>query len=131
MPDSTIPGLVSIASQHTVDEVVEKLKSILAAKGITLFAVVDHSGEAAEAGFIMPTTKLVLFGNPKAGTPLMLAAPSSAIDLPLKILVAQGADGQTLVSWNSPQSLGERHGIPADLLANISGIEALAKAAAV
>ncbi len=89
-------GLVSIAAAHTVDETVEKLKGILAAKSVTLFAVVDHSGEAAKAGLQMPNTKLLIFGSPKAGTPVMLAAPSIAIDLPLKILVAEDAGGQGL-----------------------------------
>jgi uncharacterized protein (DUF302 family) len=121
---------VTIASHHSVDETVEKLKGILQAKGVMVFAVVDHSGEAAKAGLAMPPTKLVIFGNPKAGTPLMLASPSTAIDLPLKILVAQDAQGKVWVSYNSPDYLAARHGLPQDLLPNIAVVGALAEKAA-
>lgn len=123
-------GIVTIASHHSVDETVEKLKGILQAKGVTVFAVVDHSGEAAKVGLAMPPTKLVIFGNPKAGTPLMLASPSTAIDLPLKILVAQDAQGKVWVSYNSPEYLAARHGLPKDLLPNIAVVGALAEKAA-
>jgi len=123
-------GIIRIPSKHSVDEVVEKLRGILQAKGVALFALIDHSGEAAKAGLPMPPTKLLIFGNPKAGTPLMLASPSSAIDLPLKILVAEDANGGIFVSYNSPAYLLDRHGIPQDLLANIAVVEALATAAA-
>ena len=127
---STPDGFASIESRNSVEAVVDKLKGILEAKGVTLFALVDHSGEAAKAGMTMPPTKLLIFGSPKAGTPLMLASPSIAIDLPLKILVWQDADGKVWVSYNEPQYLGQRHGVPADLLKNISVVEALAAAAA-
>jgi uncharacterized protein (DUF302 family) len=130
MSASADNGMVRIASKHSVDEVVEKLRGILQAKSVTLFAVVDHSGEAAKAGLPMPPTKLVIFGTPKAGTPLMLASPSCAIDLPLKILVAEDANGGTFVSYNSPAYLRDRHHLPQDLLANIAVVEALATAAA-
>lgn len=123
-------GLVSIPAAQPVDETVEKLKGILQAKGVTLFALVDHSGEAEKAGMTMPPTKLLVFGSPTAGTPLMLAAPSVAIDLPLKILVWQDPAGKVWVSYNSPQYLLERHGFPADLEKNIAAVEALAAAAA-
>ena len=123
-------GLIDIRSRHSVDETVEKLKRILQSKGVTLFALVDHSGEAAKSGMKMPPTKLLIFGNPKAGTPLMLAAPSSAIDLPLKILIWEDAQGKVWVTYNSPIYLQERHGLPAELLPNIGVIETLAKAAA-
>jgi uncharacterized protein (DUF302 family) len=113
-----------------VDETVQKLKEILQAKGVMLFAVVDHSGEAAKAGLQMPNTKLLIFGNPKAGTPVMLAAPSIAIDLPLKILVAEDGGGKAWVSYNSAQYLQERHAVPAELMKNLAVIEALAHAAA-
>ncbi|HEY4708643.1 MAG TPA: DUF302 domain-containing protein [Candidatus Acidoferrales bacterium] len=108
-----------------MDEIVEKLKGILQAKGITLFALVDHSGEAAKAGLKMPPTKLLIFGNPKGGTPLMLASPSSAIDLPLKILVAEGADEKARISYNSPAYLRQRHSLPQELIQNIAVVEAL------
>jgi uncharacterized protein (DUF302 family) len=123
-------GLFTQPSNHSVDQTVEKLKNILQAKGVTLFAVVDHSGEAARAGMKMPNTKLLIFGSPKAGTPLMLAAPSVAIDLPLKILVWEDAQGKAWVSYNSSDYLKERHGLPQELLQNIAVVEALAAKAA-
>jgi len=123
-------GLIDIASNHSVDETVQKLKGILQAKGITLFALVDHSGEAAKAGMKMRPTKLLIFGNPKGGTPVMLAAPSSAIDLPLKILVWEDIQGKVWITYNSPNYLQERHNIPPDLLPNIAVIETLAAKAA-
>jgi uncharacterized protein (DUF302 family) len=126
----TQSGLVSIAAAHSVDETVEKLKGILAAKSVTLFAVVYHSGEAAKADLKMPNTKLLIFGSPKAGTPVMLAAPSIAIDLPLKILVAEDGDGKVWISYNSAQYLAERHGVPAELMKNLAVIEVLARGAA-
>ena len=123
-------GFVSKLSQHSVEQTVENLKTILQAKSVTLFALVDHSGEAEKAGMKMPPTKLLIFGNPKAGTPLMLAAPSVAIDLPLKILVAEDSSGKTWVSYNAPAYLQERHNLPPDLLPNIGVIAALAGEAA-
>ena len=122
-------GIVSIPSNHSVDETVDRLKNILQSKEITLFAVIDHSGEAAKVGMKMPPTKLLIFGNPKSGTPLMLAAPSLALDLPLKILVAEDAQGKVWLSYNSPEYLQERHGLPATLLPNIAVIETLAATA--
>ena len=123
-------GLQSLTTTHSVDETVARLQTILAAKGIKLFALVDHSGEAASVGLTMPPTKLLIFGSPKAGTPLMLAAPSTALDLPLKILVAQSPTGETLITWNDPAYLQQRHNFPADLTANLAAATALAKAAA-
>lgn len=123
-------GIVSQPSNHSVDQTVEKLKSILQAKNVTLFALVDHSGEAEKAGMKMPPTKLLIFGSPKAGTPLMLAAPSIAIDLPLKILVAQDAQGKVWLSYNSLEYLRDRHGLPPELLQNIAVVEALVAKAA-
>jgi uncharacterized protein (DUF302 family) len=123
-------GLVTRRSMNSVEEVVAALKAILDAKAITLFAVIDHSGEAAKVGMTMPPTKLVIFGDPKAGTPLMLASPSCAIDLPLKILVAQDADGHTQLTYNSPAYLGARHGLTEELLKNIAAIEILVNKAA-
>jgi len=126
----THQGIIDRASRHSVDQTVESLTAILQSKGATLFAMVDHSGEAAKVGMTMRPTKLLIFGSPKAGTPLMLAAPSSAIDLPLKILVWQDAGGQVWVSYNSPQYLKERHGLPPELLPNIGVVETLAHEAA-
>jgi uncharacterized protein (DUF302 family) len=113
-----------------VDQTVLKLKGILEAKGVTLFALVDHSGEAEKVGMKMPPTKLLIFGSPKAGTPVMLASPSIAIDLPLKILIWEDGNGKVWVSHNSPQYLQERHNVPQELLKNISVVEALAAKAA-
>ena len=122
-------GIVKIPSRHSLDETVDKLKAILRSKGVTLFALVDHSGEAEKVGMKMPPTKLLIFGNPKGGTPLMLAAPSVAIDLPLKILVAEDSQGKVWISYNSAEYLKERHGLPQDLLQNIAVVQTLATAA--
>jgi uncharacterized protein (DUF302 family) len=123
-------GLLSLASSHSVDDTVTRLTGILAAKGVKLFAVIDHGGEAAAAGLHMPPTKVVIFGSPKGGTPLMLASPSVAIDLPLKLLVAEDGAGKVTVTWNSQEWLRERHGLPEGLLANIAVLETLARKAA-
>src|SRR6266478_9143143 len=123
-------GLIDIRSSHSGDETVEELKGNLQEKGIALFALGDHSGAAIKAGMKMRSTKLLIFGNPKAGTPVMLAAPSSAIDLPLKILIWEDAQGKVWVSYNSPVYLQERHSLPPDLLQNIGVVETLAAAVA-
>jgi uncharacterized protein (DUF302 family) len=123
-------GIIEQPSNHSVEQTVEKLKNILLSKGVTLFALVDHSGEAQKVGVKMPPTKLLIFGSPKAGTPLMLAAPSSAIDFPLKILVREDALGKVWVSYNSPAYLQQRHGLPPELLQNIAVVETLATKAA-
>jgi uncharacterized protein (DUF302 family) len=119
-------GIVDIPSNHSVDETVERVKNILQSKGITLFAVIDHSGEAEKVGMRMPPTKLLIFGNPTAGTPLMLASPSAAIDLPLNILVWQDGEGKVWLSYNSSEYLQQRHGLPKDLLQNIAVVATLA-----
>ncbi|TMD42036.1 MAG: DUF302 domain-containing protein [Chloroflexi bacterium] len=123
-------GIIDKPSHYSVDETVKRLNGILDARGLTLFALVDHSGEARRVGMTMPPTKLLIFGNPKAGTPLMLAAPSIAIDLPLKILVWQDVGGKVWVSYNSLAYLQERHGLSPELIKNIAAVEALAAAAA-
>ena len=130
MPTSNANGIVTIVSRHSVDQTVDKLQELLRTKGIKLFALVDHSGEAEKVGTRMQPTKLLIFGNPKAGTPLMLASPSIAIDLPLKILIAEDAAGAVLISYNSPDYLRERHGLPHELVPNVAAIEALAASAA-
>jgi uncharacterized protein (DUF302 family) len=123
-------GLISIPSNHSVDETVQKLRAILQSKGIILFALIDHSGQAAKAGMKMQPTKLLIFGNPKAGTPVMLAAPSSAIDLPLKILIWEDVNEKAWITYNTPAYLQERHNIPVELVGNLGVIEAMAKSAA-
>jgi uncharacterized protein (DUF302 family)/uncharacterized membrane protein YidH (DUF202 family) len=119
-------GIIDKPSAHSVDQTVEKLENILQSKGVTLFALVDHSGEAEKAGMKMRPTKLLIFGSPKAGTPLMLAAPSIAIDLPLKVLVWEDNQGKVWVSYNSSEYLKDRHGLPEELLQNIAVVETLA-----
>jgi uncharacterized protein (DUF302 family) len=114
-------GLVRIASRYSVEETVQRLRAAFAAKGLEVFAVVDHSGEAGKVGLKMRPTKVVIFGSPKAGTPLMVAAPSLAIDLPLKALVAEDAEGKVSVTYNSPEYLQERHGVPEELIKNLAG----------
>lgn len=130
MTAGTHDGIISVRSNNSVDQTVDKLKAILQSKGVALFALVDHGGEAEKVGLKMRPTKLLIFGSPKAGTPLMLAAPSIAIDLPLKILVAEDGEGKTWLSYNSPDFLKERHGLPNDLLANIAVVETLVAKAA-
>lgn len=131
MTDSRDRGMVDVLSNYSVDQTVERFKEILAAKGVTLFALIDHSGEAEKAGMKMPPTKLLIFGSSKAGTPIMLAVPSSAIDLPLKILVWEDSQRKVWVSYNRPEYLQERHDIPKELLQNIAVVEALAAKAVV
>jgi uncharacterized protein (DUF302 family) len=123
-------GIIDKPSHHSVGETVEKLKGILQANGVSLFAPVDRSGEAEKVGMQMPPAKLVISGNPKAGTPLMLAAPRGAIDLPLKILIREDAQGKVWVTYNSPAYLQERHGLPLELLQNIAVVETLVTMAA-
>jgi uncharacterized protein (DUF302 family) len=123
-------GIIDIPSNHTVAETVARLKEILEAREVTLFALIDHSGEAEKAGMQMRPTQLLIFGSPRAGTPLMLAAPSIAIDLPLKILVWEDARGKTWISFNSPEYLRQRHDVPPELLRNIAIAETLATQAA-
>jgi uncharacterized protein (DUF302 family) len=126
MATATNNGIVNKPSKHSVEQTVESLSNILKSKGVAVFALIDHSGEAEKVGLKMRPTKLLIFGSPKAGTPLMLAAPSSAIDLPLKLLVWEDAQGKVWVSYNSPEYLRERHGLPQELMQNIAVVEGLA-----
>lgn len=126
----TDSGIVEIPSSHSVEQTVSRLKEILGSRGLTVFALVDHSGEASHVGLTMPPTKLLIFGSPKAGTPLMLAAPSAAIDLPLKLLVREDPQQKVWISYNSPDYLQRRHRFPQELLTNVEGVEKVAAAAA-
>jgi uncharacterized protein (DUF302 family) len=126
MAPITSNGIIHIPSNRSVDQTVEKLRGILQAEGVTLFALIDHSGEAEKAGMRMRPTRLLIFGSPRAGTPVMLAAPSIAIDLPLKILIWEDSREKVWISYNSPAYLQERHGVPQDLLHNISVVETFA-----
>ena len=130
MPIDEATGIVSQLSSHSVESTVQKLKTLLDSKGITLFAQIDHSGEAEKVGMQMRPTKLLIFGNPKAGTPLMLAAPTSALDLPLKLLIWEDSEGRVWLSYNQPAWLRQRHSIPQHLMPNISAVEILAQQAA-
>ena len=118
-------GIIDMPSRYSVPETVARLEWILKEKGLAVFALIDHSGEAEKAGLAMRPTQLLIFGSPKAGTPLMVAAPRLAIDLPLKALAWQDEQGKVWLSYNAPEYLQQRHGFPADLLKNIAGISAL------
>ena len=130
MASTTDSGIINASSNHSVDQTVERLKGILKHKGLTLFALVDHGGEAEKVGLKTQPTKLLIFGSPKGGTPVMLAAPSIAIDLPLKLLIWEDASGKVWLSYNSPSYLAERHGLPAELVKNMAIVETLATQAA-
>jgi uncharacterized protein (DUF302 family) len=118
-------GLTQVASPYSVEETLQRLESILAARGLQIFALIDHSGEAQKVGMQMRPTKLLIFGSPKGGTPLMLASPSIAIDLPLKALITEDEKGKTWVTYNSPEFLQQRHSVPEDLIKNIAGVGTL------
>jgi uncharacterized protein (DUF302 family) len=122
-------GLVHVSSPRSVPETLMKLKTLLEARGLKLFALIDHSGEAEKAGLKMRPTQLLIFGSPKGGTPVMVATPTLAIDLPLKALVWEDAGGKVWVSYNSPEYLQQRHSIPADLVKNIAGVGTLVEKA--
>jgi uncharacterized protein (DUF302 family) len=128
--DAAGTGVIDVPSAHSFDVSVDRLEQALRSKGVELFALIDHGAEAEKAGMKMPPTKLLIFGNPRAGTPVMLAAPRSALDLPLKILIWEDADKKVWVSYNSPAYLQQRHHLPPELLQNIAAVEAFAKAAA-
>ena len=130
MSEAANNGIVSIESRHGTDDTLEKLTNILDTHGVKIFALIDHSGEAEKAGMRMRNTKLLIFGNPKAGTPLMLAAPTAALDLPLKILVWEDAGGKVRLTYNSVEFLMQRHNLTPDLAANIAVIDTLARKAA-
>ena len=115
-------GIVSVASPFSAAETLERLRQTIVARGLTLFAVIDHSGEAAKAGLQMRDTKVVIFGNPRAGTPLMLAAPLLALDLPLRALVWEDVAGRVWVSYTDPAWLAQRYAVPAELAPAIAGI---------
>jgi uncharacterized protein (DUF302 family) len=127
---ATHEGIETLVSNHSVDETVARLQALLQEKGIRLFSLIDHSGEAAAVGLTMRPAKLLIFGNPKAGTPLMVSAPSTALDLPLKILVAETESGKVLLFWNDPAWLQQRHDFSEDLAINLAAAQSLATEAA-
>jgi uncharacterized protein (DUF302 family) len=130
MPLPTVDGLTVLPTQHTVAEVLTRIVSIAKARGITVFAQIDFSGDAARSKLSLRPTGLVILGNPAAGTPLMAATPTVAIDLPLKLLAFEDAAGRTWVAYNDPEYLQRRHGFPEILIANLAPIRGLAHAAA-
>jgi uncharacterized protein (DUF302 family) len=122
---NTENGIISKSSKYSVPETLHRLETILASKGVKVFAVVDHSGEAEKAGLKMPPTQLLIFGNPKGGTPVMLAAPTAAIDLPLKALAWQDTSGKVWLSYNDPAYIQRRFNLSDDLMKPLVGIGAL------
>jgi uncharacterized protein (DUF302 family) len=122
-------GIETAASPRSFAGTIAHFESLLAARGMILFAKIDFAGDAKKSGLDMPPTQLLIFGNPKGGTPVMLAAPSAALDLPLKVLVAQDAGGKVCVSYYAPEYLAERHAIPGELAKNIAGIRPLVQSA--
>jgi uncharacterized protein (DUF302 family) len=123
-------GLIHLASSYSVAETAKRLEASLLAHGLSLFCRIDHSGEAEKVGLHMPPTQLLIFGSPKGGTPLMLASPTLAIDLPLKALIWQDAGGKVWLSYNSPEYLQQRHNIPQEVLKNIAGAATLLQSVA-
>jgi uncharacterized protein (DUF302 family) len=122
-------GMVHLQSPYSVNETLQRLEAIVTSKGLTIFARIDHSGEAAKIGMKMQPTELLIFGSPKSGTPLMVASPTLAIDLPLKALAWQDAEAVVRLSYDSPEYLQQRHSVPDSLLQNIAGIRSLCEQA--
>jgi len=123
-------GVVTIASAHGAVATADRLEALIRARGLILFARIDFGGDAARAGLTMPPSQLLVFGNPQAGTPLMQAVPTAALDLPLKVLSWEDADGRAWLSYNAPDFLRARHGLDAELMKPLGGVAALAEAAA-
>jgi uncharacterized protein (DUF302 family) len=128
--DESVEGMMVLHTERSVPDVMERLKEMMKARGIRVFAHLDFSADAAAEGISLRPTQMLIAGAPKAGTPLMEATPSVAIDLPLKILAWSEQGGQTTVAYNDPQYLQRRHGFPAELVKNIAGMSALIVAAA-
>lgn len=118
-------GIISKASRYSVSDTITRLESVLKTKNVSIFAKIDHSSEASKAGLQMRPSQLLIFGNPTAGTPLMNAAPLAAIDLPLKALAWEDAQGKVWLSYNSPAYIKERHKLPENLMKPVSGVEGL------
>jgi uncharacterized protein (DUF302 family) len=128
--NAAVDGLRILPTQRTVADVLSRVESLARARGLTVFAQIDFSGDAQRAGLALRPTGLVVLGNPKGGTPLIAATPTVAIDLPLKILAWEDAEGKTWVAYNEAEYLQARHRFPPDLVRNIAALSALAEAAA-
>jgi uncharacterized protein (DUF302 family) len=128
--DDTDQGIVRIASHHTVAETMDRIKSLLKQRGILVFARIDFSADAARTGLSMRPEQLLIFGNPKAGTPLMLAAPVAGLDLPLKALAWEEADDRVWIAYNDPQYVVRRHALAATLSANLAAAVSILEQAA-
>jgi uncharacterized protein (DUF302 family) len=126
----TTSGVIDFASSHSVPDVIDRLESLARSRGLLVFSRIDFSGDAGRAGLAMPPMQLLLFGNPKAGTPLLIQAPRSGLDLPVKALAWQDAHGKVWVSLNDPEYLVRRHGLSAELAQRLAGAAELARKAA-
>jgi uncharacterized protein (DUF302 family) len=123
-------GVTRISSRHPVAQTLERLESLLRERGVMIFARIDFSGDAARAGLTMRPEQMLIFGNPKAGTPLMQSVPAAGLDLPLKALIWEDAEGHTQVAYNDPQYIIRRHGLEAALAANLAAVVPLIERAA-
>jgi uncharacterized protein (DUF302 family) len=119
-------GITTLPCRQTVEQVLRRTVSEIEQRELTIFCVVDHSGEAAEVGLTMPETKLVIFGSPKGGTPLMVAHPELALDLPLKLLIWERSPGEVCISYNVPAFLAARHGLSADETGALGAVAVIA-----
>jgi uncharacterized protein (DUF302 family) len=127
---AAVDGLRVLPTRRTVSDVLNRVASLARARGLTIFAQIDFSGDAQRAGLALSPTGLVILGNPKGGTPLIVATPTAAIDLPLKMLAWQDAGGKTWVAYNEAEYLQARHRFAPGLVKNIAVLGALAEAAA-
>ena len=123
-------GLIQVRSAHSVNDTIDRLEGLLKQRGILVFARIDFSGDAGRAGLQMRAEQMLIFGNPKAGTPLMLAAPAAGLDLPLKLLAWEGPDGQVWAAYNDPRYIVQRHRLPPELAANLAAVVPLIERAA-
>lgn len=119
---SDISGVIQLRSQHSVSATIDRLQALLQQKGILVFARIDFSGDAERAGLRMPAQQMLIFGNPKAGTPLMLAVPAAGLDLPLKMLAWEASDGNVWVAYNDPQYVLQRYRLPGNFAANLAAV---------